>query len=447
MNYSKPICIQISSKGLIDLNLLRVIGFSTKRGDNTQFGHFGSGVKYSLALLLRNNIPFKLYNGLEEIVVGAKEQELYSKGEAFRTSTITINDIDTSISTDIGPDWETWMILRELISNAKDQSKEESYIEVTLEPSPKEGFVTWAIDVSKHTSLLSALDNVYKETSYLHVESANYSDLYLKDHPNDPTIVYVKGFNAGPTSKPGLFHFGGNDISIDERRIHRQIYDWRYAELLLRLTDKSYIREVIRRMGDNETLEYDGFTYATVREGGISQEFIECLNEVDIQPATLQTLQDFFENKSQGTIYWPLSTYSRFRPFLTNALKEKDGKLYRELTIQPVDKEFWLLVEQSIEIIATDYPDIWGYEVKVVKFVKDNVYGTVNKESREIYLSDNIRFQPEIKNLVFVLATIFEEFCHIHFDLEDESRKLQNFIFHALANYMIKSNDKIAFQP
>ena len=57
--------LQVSSTGIIDTNLLRIIGFSTKRGDETQFGHFGSGVKYSMALLIRNNITFNLYKSLE----------------------------------------------------------------------------------------------------------------------------------------------------------------------------------------------------------------------------------------------------------------------------------------------------------------------------------------------------------------------------------------------
>lgn len=54
MNYLK-----ISNKGLLDVEALTLLGASSKRGDNTKIGMFGSGNKFSLAYLLRNNYNIK----------------------------------------------------------------------------------------------------------------------------------------------------------------------------------------------------------------------------------------------------------------------------------------------------------------------------------------------------------------------------------------------------
>lgn len=435
--------LAIRSKGLIDVNLLRVIGFSTKRGDETQFGHFGSGVKYSLALLIRNNIPFKIYNGLEEIVIGIKEHELYSKGESFRTNTITINGIDTSISTEIGPDWEKWMILRELISNAKDQDPGQEIVEVTMSPQILEDYVTWVIDVSKHSYLLNDLKNVYKAQPDI-TTRGNYNALYFKEDVNDDTIVYSKGFNAGSTKSKALFHIGGDHIEIDERRIHKNFFEWRYAEQILQLTDKSLIRQVIHRLGDAETLEYDCFSYITsVLPSSISEEFQDCLKEFAIMPVTLKNLENFFEDSSkQDIIYVKQNTYLALKPYLDTSLVNGDKGLYKELLITPSDKAFWNLVDQAVSIIAIDYPAIHSYEIKVAKFADANVYGTIDIKNYAIIISEKLVIEPDKKTLLFILSVILEEFYHIEYSFTDCTRKFQNFLFQVLSSYMLQSHSK-----
>ena len=48
--------IKITSKGEIDERAFSLLGASSKRDDNTKIGMFGSGLKYSLAYLLRKEI-------------------------------------------------------------------------------------------------------------------------------------------------------------------------------------------------------------------------------------------------------------------------------------------------------------------------------------------------------------------------------------------------------
>ena len=54
--------IKIESKGNIDPQAFVLLGASTKRDDESKIGFFGSGLKYSIAYLLRNNIEFKVFS-------------------------------------------------------------------------------------------------------------------------------------------------------------------------------------------------------------------------------------------------------------------------------------------------------------------------------------------------------------------------------------------------
>ena len=68
MNYLK-----IRSKGKIDIEALSLLGASSKRGDETKIGQFGSGNKFAIAYLLRNNyeiIPPKAAFSLAVAPVG-----------------------------------------------------------------------------------------------------------------------------------------------------------------------------------------------------------------------------------------------------------------------------------------------------------------------------------------------------------------------------------------
>lgn len=63
MNY-----LQIRSKGEIDIQAFTLIGASTKTGDSSKIGMYGSGNKYAISSLLRQKINFKVFSGESEIV-------------------------------------------------------------------------------------------------------------------------------------------------------------------------------------------------------------------------------------------------------------------------------------------------------------------------------------------------------------------------------------------
>jgi hypothetical protein len=93
------------------------MGGTTKSNNDYKIGQFGTGLKYTLAFLFRNNLDFKIFVGKKEVQIST-EKELIC-GEVFEI--ICINGNRTSITTKMGEDWAAWMIVRELWCNALDE--------------------------------------------------------------------------------------------------------------------------------------------------------------------------------------------------------------------------------------------------------------------------------------------------------------------------------------
>ena len=107
----------ISNNGLIEKEDLFLIGSSTKRNQSGKIGMFGSGWKYALSWLIRNDVSPKIFSGLKEIKVDYTV--VLHRDNPVKV--ITVDGEKTSITTSMGPKWNGWMALREIVSNAIDE--------------------------------------------------------------------------------------------------------------------------------------------------------------------------------------------------------------------------------------------------------------------------------------------------------------------------------------
>lgn len=101
--------------GLIDMSAVRTMGVNVKAEGS--FGRFGTGLKFSLAVILRNGGAITIYRGEQQHDVASKPVEI--RGEPF--DLVTIDGDEIGIATTLGRDWEPWMVLRELACNAMDE--------------------------------------------------------------------------------------------------------------------------------------------------------------------------------------------------------------------------------------------------------------------------------------------------------------------------------------
>lgn len=110
--------LRIHNTGLIPLEAFTLLGLSTARGHSDKIGQFGSGAKHAICTLLRHNIPFQVFSGLDEIRFTAPEAT--ALGQPIQL--LHINGQPTSMTLGFGAlDWNRPILaFRELISNAID---------------------------------------------------------------------------------------------------------------------------------------------------------------------------------------------------------------------------------------------------------------------------------------------------------------------------------------
>ncbi len=109
--------LKIQNNGELDIRLVALMGGTTKQNDKFKIGKFGTGLKYTLAFLYRNNVDFKCFSGTNEVKIHIERETI---GES-EFEIICINGNRTSITTQMGAEWTSWMIIRELWCNALDE--------------------------------------------------------------------------------------------------------------------------------------------------------------------------------------------------------------------------------------------------------------------------------------------------------------------------------------
>lgn len=112
--------IVFSNPGELDLQLLSTIGTSVKTTTNP-IGYFGTGLKYALATLLRENCTIQIQIGTNSYSVESKPTTIRGKDFNLICLIGRYDSIQLPFTTDLGKNWQPWMAYRELWANALDE--------------------------------------------------------------------------------------------------------------------------------------------------------------------------------------------------------------------------------------------------------------------------------------------------------------------------------------
>lgn len=244
--------IIITNKGLIDPLALELIGASSKREDNSTIGFFGSGAKYAIAGLLRNDIPFQVWRG--ETAVDFSVEDVSMRGNTYRR--IMIDGRPTSLTTNMGPKWEKWMFIRELYANAIDEGGEMAITD------DYQQFIA-----PDHTTIIipdtSALDEVMDRQEYYFCRgrAIMHEDERIRIYEDiGAGGFYVKGILVSPDLKSMDGHgyqLMAGSYEISEDRILRNDYAACRATLaaIFKIEDRKVVRRLVSRLRRPKTIE------------------------------------------------------------------------------------------------------------------------------------------------------------------------------------------------
>jgi hypothetical protein len=108
-----------SNPGTLELDLVKLMGVSVKDTADP-IGFFGTGLKYAMATALRLGGEMTIITNGQEYEVSGRLMKLRDK----EFTQIMLNDEPLGFTTELGKQWEAWMVVRELYSNALDEQGE-----------------------------------------------------------------------------------------------------------------------------------------------------------------------------------------------------------------------------------------------------------------------------------------------------------------------------------
>jgi hypothetical protein len=414
MNY---VCFE--NKGEVPINAFKLLGASTKRGSATKIGYFGTGLKYAIAVMLKQGIDFKVYSGTKEVKIGTRKTKFMTEDILV----MTVNGEKTSITLDAGIDWKPWFAIREIYSNTIDEGGNMS---LNTEVGPKAGHTRIFVDTEAE-----ALKDVFQNwNNYFSMNRAlvfrNATGTLLPKLPTRPEFtVFRRGIRVHESRKHSVFDYDLIDVEINESRV--AVYSFRVHENsseVLAASPLTSINEFLRLAKNGrrgEFIEWQDEFWDFTSSYSFSEDWLLALNDKRLVPANFAGHYDITETTQIVPDKLLDKLQKRFGEAINVAGDNRD-----KFTIVQIDKQ---PLAKMLEVYAIAGFDWKLDDIDIVRFNDKDLLGMA-KDGR-VLLSANL-FTPAHRHEI--AATLIEEITHAKTGLSDGTRGLQNFLFNTITN-------------
>jgi hypothetical protein len=258
--------LYIRNAGEIERGALALLGASTKSGD--QIGKFGSGFKYALATLLREQVDFRIFSGLREIPITTEIEKF--RDHEFKV--LVIDGIRTSITTNTGPEWTVRDAIREIWSNAIDEGGAEKTEALLIDLRP--GTTTIEID-SNHPSIKAMVSNW--SMYFVHDVPALFEHKYRGRILEQPVPNFFRRgvWICEDRERTGIFSYDFIEIDLPESRkikTHSTSYN---VHSLLEACESEAVFTKILETRNPARMEWHALTYWGIESGSKGQKTLQ----------------------------------------------------------------------------------------------------------------------------------------------------------------------------
>lgn len=381
--------IVFRNKGSIDPRSITTFGVSSKEND-TAIGYFGTGLKYAIAILLREGCTVDVFTGGQHLKFGTSEQRIRVDDFTF----VTMNGEPLSFTTELGKNWETWQAIRELWCNCLDE-KGEVFSSEYFDDVPGDDETVILVSGRAAVDVWAQRDTIMISGEPL------YQTEHVDIHQGRSNHIYYKGVRILDLSRPSMYTYnlkGSVDLTEDRTMKSPTLATWYTAKGIARLSDRNLLATTLTASKD--WFEH-GLDFGCVMAG---DDFVGIVQQM----ARMQT----------PGLNPSATTCARFD---SNVLLDDLPRM----TITPVDN---LRLKKAITFAKSIGFAVDEYEIVVIEHLGEGVLGRAAND--KIYLS-KIVFMQGTK---MVAGTLIEEFIHLRHKLHDETRSMQNFLFDSLVS-------------
>lgn len=352
-----------------------VMGMTAKPDSDSPIGFFGSGLKISIAILLRSGHEVEIFSNGKHYVFGLAETDF--RGKKFEQ--VTCNGEPLPYTTEYGKNWEIEGAYRELVSNTMDEGG------IHFAGEPMDEGTSIVVRGEEFAKMLSKHDELFvgDREPIAHGEGVSI-------YEGNGTVFY-RGVKVGTLEHAGFSYEVHSTLKLTEDRTVHSIYDVNYRVMnyiCCHLKDKALIKRILMLpKGKWEQLDERDYEWTW------SKEFSEVVKEIwEVNPGMLPK------------------------------------KVRLQIRKKLPDVEFKMIENEDYQVsidAAKDFLEKAGYPVTGHVVVVDN------QDSNTIAFTHNgqihLTERSFEKGLFDLVTTLFEEQCHIA-GYNDETRSFESYL-------------------
>lgn len=395
-----PPAISFITPGVLNPKLITTLGVNVKK-NSSAIGYFGTGLKYAIAVLLREEQKISIWNGESLFTFFTKRETLRGKDFDFIVMTERKNDSSKvesvlGFTTELGKNWTINQAYRELYANTQDESGE-IRTDFLANHLPNTTIIT--VSGEKIFSAHRARGNFILDDDFKTKNEISCSDYYsLKIYTSETKNLFYRNFAVYTAEKNHQFTYNiMAPVTLSEDRSLLLPYQG-YDVICTYFTKVCTDRELLKKILTNKDYAEHKLNFASIDDW--SETFSSVVQELlreDIMTLPEEVKQKALREKSYLDIISKDNLY-------TLTLEEQN------------------MLDEAINLFASrGFDQIKKAKITCVKELPKGVLGIAQLGSQEIILSAKafgISFQE----------ILFEEFCHAFYYVEDESRDFQNLL-------------------
>ena len=373
--------VKFGNPGNINPKVWSVFGVSAKLNDDS-IGRFGTGLKYAIAVLLREDREIRIKSNGEVYEFSTKQIE--ERGKVFHQ--VLCNGEELPFTTHLGDRWELWQAYRELYSNCVDEGGYLDYKQSETETALMGYTVVEAqIGDIDHNS-------VFLDTKHLTCLS---SDDSCNIYNGNSEWIYYKGIRAHKLNKPSMFTYNILKADLTEDRTFKYMFqiDHAIATNVFHSKNKDFVFKFL--FGTKDFFEeVVRFEYANAHPSPIAMTLVS--------------------EKLRDSVWMHPDMRDKVRHYLPD-----EGFI----TIDP-DERQTMIIQRALSFCEkighkVDYP------VHVSDDLGNGVLAVAEPKTDSVYLSPRVMTM----GLKQVVSTLVEENMHLKYGLGDCNYETQNWLF------------------
>lgn len=378
--------ISFQNKGLIDPRCITIIGVSVKEGENP-IGFFGTGLKYAIAIILRNGGTVDIWRGKEQLTFDTVVSNV--RGTDFEI--VRMNGRELGFTTELGKHWKVWQAFREIYCNTVDEAGQCELGQLI----PKDDYTTVTVKLDQFADCLSNLGE------YILQSTPVYKSPDVEFHPGPSNSIFYRSIKVAEHPKP--FLFTPNIISkvdLTEDRTLRE--SWaitpKIARAVLQSTDAQFIEQWLTASPDFAEHELD-LDWSSTPPNDLCMDVMERLHR-DPSRSLNRTVTTVLSKHRQVA-----------EPDVADLLPTEEVTLRKAI-------QFCKNLKYSVD----EYP------IMIVESLGQTVMGRADTARRRVYIA---REALQL-GTTYAAMTLLEEWAHIKHGFADCERPIQNWLFNQI---------------